>query len=252
MKLVPVTLLALTVAAVGWAAPASAPRLLIPAAASTNGLAGSHWRTDLVIHNPSAVPAEVMVELIPSGFSGGLADPQWVVLPELLEPNRDRDRQRRPGDLLPRARHRRPGGDREPSHRAGRAGGGVADLDARARRGRHARPGHRRHPVARRRPRRRGKGAGRPRVLGGLPHQPRPRQPDLRLHPDLPGRDPGCRRGGGRQGLLHPAAARPLPAQRHPEHIGSGRRRIHREGVAGRLAGDRAEGGRRAAHSSAG
>jgi len=81
------TLLALTLAAAGWAAPATAPRLLIPAAASTDGLAGSHWRTDLVIHNPSAAPAEVVIELIPSGFAGGLDDPQSVTLPELLESN---------------------------------------------------------------------------------------------------------------------------------------------------------------------
>jgi len=87
MKPWTVTLLALTVAAVGWAAPASSPRLLIPAAASVPGLAGSHWRTDLVIHNPSAVPAEVVIELIPSGFEGGLDDPCWVVLPDLLQPD---------------------------------------------------------------------------------------------------------------------------------------------------------------------
>ena len=86
MKSLSTTLLALTLAAAGWAAPASSPRLLIPAAASTDGLAGSHWRTDLVVHNPSAVPAEVVLELIPSGFAGGLADPQSATLPELLGP----------------------------------------------------------------------------------------------------------------------------------------------------------------------
>ena len=59
----------------------------MPAAASTAGLAGSHWRTDLVIHNPSELPAEVVIELIPTGFAGGLADPEWVVLPETLAPN---------------------------------------------------------------------------------------------------------------------------------------------------------------------
>lgn len=86
MRSLSATLLALTMAAVGWAAPATSPRLLIPAAASTDGVAGSHWRTDLVIHNPSAAPAEVVIELIPSGFAGGLGDPESVTLPELLEP----------------------------------------------------------------------------------------------------------------------------------------------------------------------
>ncbi len=67
-----------------WAAPKQAPRLLIPAAASTPGLAGSHWRTDLVLHNPSDVAAEIVVELIPTGQAGGLDEPEWVVLPDPL------------------------------------------------------------------------------------------------------------------------------------------------------------------------
>ncbi len=73
---------------VTWAGPAQAPRQLIPAAASTPGVAGAHWRTDLVIHNPSDVAAEIVIELIPTGFLGGLDNPRWAVLPDLLEPDR--------------------------------------------------------------------------------------------------------------------------------------------------------------------
>ncbi len=78
----------LVCATAAWPAPQQAPRLLIPAAASTPGLAGSHWRTDLVIHNPSRAAAEIVIELIPTGLTGGLVDPEWIILPESLEPGR--------------------------------------------------------------------------------------------------------------------------------------------------------------------
>jgi hypothetical protein len=82
LKHLAVTMLALTVASATAAAPSQAPRSIIPAAASTAGLAGSHWRTDLVVHNPSEHGAELVIELI----SGGLDDTDAVVLPDLLDP----------------------------------------------------------------------------------------------------------------------------------------------------------------------
>lgn len=72
---------ALVIAPALWAAPAQAPRSIVPAAASIEGLAGSHWSTDLVIHNPSTHGAEVWVELIPTGSAQGGS----VLLPELLD-----------------------------------------------------------------------------------------------------------------------------------------------------------------------
>ena len=73
-------------ASVVWSSPAQSPRQLIPAAAATAGAEGSYWRTDLAIHNPSPAPAEVVIELIPTGFTGGLDDPEWVILPDPLQP----------------------------------------------------------------------------------------------------------------------------------------------------------------------
>ena len=88
MKNATVVVAILCCATAVWAAPKQAPRLLIPAAASTPGLAGSHWRTDLVIHNPSVRGAEIVIEFIPTGAEGIFGDGgRAVVLPDLLEPN---------------------------------------------------------------------------------------------------------------------------------------------------------------------
>ena len=66
MKRLGITL-AILVCVIGAAgASQQAPRQVVPAAASTPGLGGSLWQTQLTIHNPSEVPAEVVIELIPT------------------------------------------------------------------------------------------------------------------------------------------------------------------------------------------
>jgi hypothetical protein len=67
----------------------SAPsfRQLVPAAASSEGAAGSYWRTDVTIHNPTDRPARILLELIPTGHEGGLSDPRAVELSGQLDPD---------------------------------------------------------------------------------------------------------------------------------------------------------------------
>ncbi len=88
MRKLVVGVIAIVFACVAWAGPAQSPRQLIPAAASTQGMAGAHWRTDLVIHNPSDRGAEVFIELIPTGAEGLLGGGGGaVLLPDLVETN---------------------------------------------------------------------------------------------------------------------------------------------------------------------
>ncbi len=61
---------------------------VIAAAARTEGGAGSSWRTDLTLFNPSETETIEILELdiIPSGGAGGAADPVWIFLDEALGP----------------------------------------------------------------------------------------------------------------------------------------------------------------------
>ena len=52
------------------ATPEHSHRQLIPAVASTEGVGGSYWRTDVVVHNPSDREAALTLVLLPSGFHG--------------------------------------------------------------------------------------------------------------------------------------------------------------------------------------
>lgn len=77
------TALALTLLIAGStvaAAPEQSWRQIIPAVASTDGADGSHWRSDLVIFNPSDRPAVLTLELLPSGFTGVGGEPPSVIL----------------------------------------------------------------------------------------------------------------------------------------------------------------------------
>ncbi|MGD8439406.1 MAG: peptide-N-glycosidase F-related protein, partial [Holophagae bacterium] len=55
----------------------SSHRLIVPAAAHTDGADGSVWRTDLLVHNPSDRAVESFVRFIPTGarFGGGVIVP---------------------------------------------------------------------------------------------------------------------------------------------------------------------------------
>jgi hypothetical protein len=61
---------------------------VVAAAAHAPGDAGSSWRTDLTVFNPS--PAEAIglleIDFLPSNGAGGAADPVWVILDEPLGP----------------------------------------------------------------------------------------------------------------------------------------------------------------------
>ena len=61
---------------------------VIVAAAHAEGDAGSSWRTDLTLFNPSATQTIEIVEVdfIPSNGIGGASDPVWVYLDEPLGP----------------------------------------------------------------------------------------------------------------------------------------------------------------------
>ena len=50
-------------------------RLVIPAAARTNGINGSRWRTDLVLRNPGADSVTVAVRFLPNPGTGGASGP---------------------------------------------------------------------------------------------------------------------------------------------------------------------------------
>ena len=63
------------------ATPEQSPRQLIPAVASTDGVGGSYWRTDLVVYNPNEKEVILSLQLLPTG--GGGAAPFVDLLPPL-------------------------------------------------------------------------------------------------------------------------------------------------------------------------
>jgi hypothetical protein len=68
------------------ATPEQSPRQLIPAVAKTDGAAGSHWQTDVVVYNPSDRTAGLKLVLLPSGFDGAGDNPPTVNLTRGLAP----------------------------------------------------------------------------------------------------------------------------------------------------------------------
>jgi hypothetical protein len=78
-------LILLTAATVSAADPEHAHRQIIPAAASIQGVGGSHWRTDLTVFNPSDRAAFIRIEFLPSG-GGEPGPPSTIDLEDPLEP----------------------------------------------------------------------------------------------------------------------------------------------------------------------
>jgi hypothetical protein len=56
-------------------------RLVIPAAARSNGINGSRWRTDLVLRNPDPEPVSVVVRFLPNIDAPPAAPDQSVLIP---------------------------------------------------------------------------------------------------------------------------------------------------------------------------
>jgi len=59
-------------------------RQVIPAAASTGGAMGSHWRTDVVVHNPAETPAYLELTLLGDPVGGLPGSGDTVAIPDPL------------------------------------------------------------------------------------------------------------------------------------------------------------------------
>ena len=77
------TALLVTASVAPGATIAPSPRQVVAATAHTPGVAGTLWRTELVLHNPGPARATLTVRLIPAR---GVAAPPEVTLPAPLEP----------------------------------------------------------------------------------------------------------------------------------------------------------------------
>ncbi len=80
-----VLLLLVSSASVGVTMPRATWRQIVPAVASTHGLDGSFWRSDVTLYNSSSTAATVTVELVPRQ---GQAAPPPVTLASTLGPAR--------------------------------------------------------------------------------------------------------------------------------------------------------------------
>ena len=233
MKQVAVALVSLSLVGAVGASPVMAPRQVIPAAASAPGADGSFWSTELVVFNPSAHAATVTVTLLPTLPEGAVGTPVSVTLDIAVGPRQTATVPDLLGTLFP-------GHPTGAVVVTGRTDSGdrvdlvvdVPHLDPGGLRPGQPRPGHPGRGLGRGRgPDRDRADRARPRDVGCLPHQPRPRQP-------LP--DPGraLHRGGARRhrrqpgsAVLHPRTASPLATQQHPRRARAGGR-----GVLGRRA----------------
>ncbi|MEE4271351.1 MAG: peptide-N-glycosidase F-related protein [Thermoanaerobaculales bacterium] len=78
------TIVALAVcfaAQVAIAGPEASYRQIIPAAAHVEGLDGSVWQTDVVIHNPTEGPVHVGIWLYPRDWQGEYRGIEWIIGP---------------------------------------------------------------------------------------------------------------------------------------------------------------------------
>ena len=57
------------------------PTLVLPSAAHLDGAGGSHWRTDLVLHNPDWRETQVRIELLARGQANVSPERRFVVVP---------------------------------------------------------------------------------------------------------------------------------------------------------------------------
>jgi hypothetical protein len=63
------------------ATPEQSHRQIIPAAAHVEGLDGSAWQTDVVIHNPTDRPVHVGIWLYPRDWQGEYRGIEWIIEP---------------------------------------------------------------------------------------------------------------------------------------------------------------------------
>ncbi len=69
------------------ATPEQSPLQIVPAVASTQGVGGSIWQSDIIVHNPSDRAVMLNLYFLPSGFEGVGSDPEVIELGTPLGPS---------------------------------------------------------------------------------------------------------------------------------------------------------------------
>ncbi len=223
------------------ATPEQSHLQIIPAVASTQGVGGSIWRTDIIVHNPSDRAVMLNLDFLPSGIEGVGSDPEVIELGTPLGPSQTTV----VADVV---------GSHFPNFKTGALVVWALDIYGEpipiaassrtwtpsvveVRTGRESR----RCLEAQRFPQHRGEKNPRSRVFGWVQNQSRNRQSHRHDRRELRGRDP--RRLGRINGnALLPAGSRcPHPAQRHSGRIRSRGRRLHRRRQADAVGGSGGE-----------